>query len=444
MLKSLSANFYEGGRYTLANNDFQNASNAPFEELATTDRDTMRARARWLFANNPIIANIDKSIINNTIGQGISVQPATSNEDFNKEVEDKWLEWCEKENCDITNRFNFNTMQRMILGQRMTDGEIGIQLVIRSKREFPLTLQFIEADYFDKTFIIGSDTVVEGVELDKYGMPIRYHFRDRVGKPFSIKAKNFINYFLPENRFTQYRGISEYKQTIIDLKNFAAFNEATIKSARARANIAYVIETENGLPKKMSSGDQQLEEINGVFVEYLKSGERLKVIDPTSSGTGYKDFVEHTIRLIAAARNVSYELAFRDFTNTNFSSARASLLQDQKVFKENQESIIDYVIKPIYRLFIKTTAMSSRFERLDATDFWKSPSKYYKANFIVPEVVYVDPLKEINAKAKEVELGVTTLTEIAKSKGKDFADIVRQRVEEQRLMKEAGIDNESE
>ena len=231
MPQSLSANFYEGGRYTLANNDFQNASNAHFESLASVDRDTMRARARWLYANNPIIANIDKAIINNSVGQGIGVQPATENEDFNKEAEDRWLEWCEKENCDITNRFNFNTMQRIILGQRMTDGEICIQLVVNGKKEFPLSLQYIEADYFEKTFTFDKGVVVDGVELDKYGMPVKYHFRDRIGKPFSIKARNLINYFLPENRFTQYRGVSEYKQTIIDLKNFAAFNEATIKAA---------------------------------------------------------------------------------------------------------------------------------------------------------------------------------------------------------------------
>jgi len=441
----LSASFYEGGRYTIANQDFSTASNAPFEELASTDRDTMRARARWLFANNPIISNIDNAIIDNSIGAGIGVQPATQNEDFNKEVDDLWLEWCEKENCDITTRYEFGTIQRMLLGQRMTDGEIGIQLVVRNNRRFPLSLQFIESDYFAKTFVRKDITAVDGVELDRFGMPVRYHFIDRYGKPFSIKAKNFINYYQPENRFTQYRGISEYKQTIIDLKNFAAFNEATIKAARARANIAYVVETENGMPRGIdkSVDDVQLEEINGVFVEYLKRGERLNVIDPTASGTGYQDFVTNTIRLIAAARKVSYELAFKDFTQTNYSSARASLLQDQKVFANNQKSIITYVIKPIYKLFVRTMVMAGRIKNVNQNDFWQNPPAWYKCNFIAPEVVYVDPLKEINAKAKEVELGVTTLTEIAKSKGKDFADIVRQRSEEMKILKEAGLLDEN-
>ena len=433
------SNFYEGGRYTLANNDFQHATNAHFEELASTDRDTLRARARWLFANNPIIANIDNAIVDNSIGHGIKIQPTTKNEEFNKEIEELFNEWVEKDNCDLTGRFDFYTIQRMLLHQRMTDGEIGVQLVVNQFDRFPLKLQMIEADYYEKHFTYNRGVVIDGIELNRFGKPKKYHFIDKEGKNFSINAKNFINYFLPENRFTQYRGVSEYKQTIIDLKNFAAFNEATIKAARARANIAYVVETANGMPKGFKSGDHLLEQINGVFVEYLNRGDKLQVIDPQSAGTGYKDFVEFTIRLIASARKISYELAFKDFTRTNFSSARASLLQDQKVFTNNQQSIINQVIKPIYQRFIYLMVLNGRVRNVDQKDFWLNPKSYYKANYITPEIVYVDPMKEIMAKAKEVELGVTTLSEIAKSKGKDFADIVEQRVREQKLLKEAGL-----
>ncbi len=77
--------FYEGGKKTLVNKDFWDAT-ADFESTAEPDRDTMRARARWLSGNNAIMANIDNAIINNVIGTGITLQSNTGKKRFDDEV----------------------------------------------------------------------------------------------------------------------------------------------------------------------------------------------------------------------------------------------------------------------------------------------------------------------------------------------------------------------
>ena len=64
--------FYEGAKQTRLNRDF-NISNNHFELQVSGDRDMLRARARWLSANNPICKSIDRSIIKNCIGSGISL-----------------------------------------------------------------------------------------------------------------------------------------------------------------------------------------------------------------------------------------------------------------------------------------------------------------------------------------------------------------------------------
>ena len=288
------ANFYDGGKHTLRNQDFNQASTADFERIASMDRDTMRARARWLHENNPIVSNIDETIINNSIGNGIRFQSNTGIEAVDIELEALWKDWTNAHNLDVTGRFHFHDFQRMMLGQRMTDGEILIQKVISKNKFFPLSIQAIEVDNLDKLNSLSSvnKRIVDGVQLNKYGKPTNYVFHDQLSqKRYSVNAKNIINYYKADNRFSQYRGVSEYKQIITSLKDFAGFNEATIKSARARANIGYVVESD-GINTRQPIGtsyngtDQQLEMLNGVFVEYLNKGEKLKVIDPTSSGTG--------------------------------------------------------------------------------------------------------------------------------------------------------------
>lgn len=447
--KEVKNNFYDGGKYTLKNQDFNQASNSDFERLASIDRDTLRARARWLYANNPIVSNIDETIINNSIGNGIRFQSNTGIEAVDNELESLWKDFTDKENFDVTGRLHAHDFQRTMLGQRMTDGEILIQKVISKNKFFPLSLQAIEVDNLDKNILLTNSNGrnVDGIELNRYGKPISYLFNDKLSnKRYSVKAKNIINFYKSENRFSQYRGVSDYKQIITSLKDFAGFNEATIKSARARANIGYVVESDgvNTRQHVSNSYDEQLDMINGVFVEYLNKGEKLKVIDPTSSGTGYKDFVDFTVRMIATGRKVSYELAFKDFTKTNFSSARASLIQDHKLFSQNQEHMTTYFLNPIFETFVMSMMMSGNIKSIPQLDFWKNKQRYIKPLWITPERTWIDPFKEINAVAKEIELGITTLSEVSKSKGKDFEEIVQQRVREREVLIKAGlVDSES-
>ena len=90
--------FYEGAKQTRLNRDF-NISNNHFELQVSGDRDMLRARARWLSANNPICKSIDRSIIKNCIGSGISLQSRINKdevknaENLNKQIEILWNEF---------------------------------------------------------------------------------------------------------------------------------------------------------------------------------------------------------------------------------------------------------------------------------------------------------------------------------------------------------------
>ena len=432
--------FYEGGRITKANRDFWNA-NSPFEVTATPDRDTLRARARWLHENNPIMANIDKTIVNNVVGRGIKLQSKTGFSKFDDEVEKLWREWEKAGNCDITGRLNFGDLQRLILEQRMVDGEILIYKKLTRDKNFPLKIQLIEADRIQKysTF----DNVIDGIEIDENGRPVNYYIiNDRdyqtAYKEIKLKAQDVINYFKME-RATQYRGVSEYKQAIIDIKNFSAFQTATIQAARARANIAYVVEQEgtpgfaNGL--KEDEDFEMLQEINGVMVHYLRQGEKISKLDPDLVDSTYGEFVTTVVRMIAVARNVSYELAFRDFSRVNYSSARASIIQDNKRFDYEQQHLIEYVLNPIFESWLDAMVMAGRIKSINSVAYFKNKQKYLKPKWVTPAREWVDPLKDMKAIEMELALGLTTKSEVVASRGKDFEEVLIQQKRENELIK---------
>ncbi len=427
--------FYEGGKKTQANRDFWNAT-SPFEETATVDRDTLRARARWLYANNPIMANIDGAIIDNVIGQGITLQSRIGKKKLDDDIELRFKTWCEDKNkCDSSGRMSFYDIQRIILGTRMVDGEI---YIYKRFTDEGLKLQMIEADALDG----GQDN---GVERSADGKITGYRFKiansdgSYSNKTMTIPAEYVINYH-KSDRFTQYRGISEYKQAIIDIKNFSAYQSSTIQGARARASIAYTV-TADASPKQLGAGnddDQKLQEINGLMVYYLRKGETINKQAPEGSSDDYKSFTETTIRLMATARRVSYELAFKDYSKVNFASSRASLIQDNYRFDTEQLHFISYVLNDIYKMWLEVEILLGNI-KIPIVKFMEDPTQYMKQVWITPKRSWVDPLKDMLAIEKEISLNLTTQTDVAKSQGKDYEEILKRKAEEMRMLKEYGL-----
>lgn len=421
--------FYEGGKRTLANRDFWNA-NSPYEETARMDRDTMRARARWLHENNPIMSNIDEAILNNVIGRGIGLQSKTGNKKLDEEIEKRFKQWFNK--CDITGRLNFADMQRLILKSRMVDGEIFIYKKITKDG---LKLQLIEPDNLDVS------QGENGLSLNDDGSVKTYHFKVN-NKSINIPGQQIINYFHIE-RATQYRGISEYKQAILDIKNFSAFQSSMVRNARANAEIAYTVESERdsssfGVTK---NDDDEIQDINGLMVYYLKPGEKVSKHSTTTIGSGYSEFVMNTVRMIANARKISYELAFRDYSQVNFASSRASLIQDNKRFDYEQSHISSYVLTDIFQDWLEIEVLSGKI-KINPTKWSKDKSQFIAPRWSYPKREWVNPQQDIKAIEKEIELDLTTKTDLAHERGLDFEEILKTKQKENELIKKYGLEEE--
>ena len=426
MVTAYERGYYEGGKITQANKDFYNTT-ANFEDLATPDRDVMRARARWLSSNNAIMDNIDMAILNNTIGTGITLQSITDTEKFNITVEERFKLWATNPKlCDATQKLTFYDIQRLILNTRMVDGEIFIYKKITKDG---LQIQLIEADAIDTS---RSDM---GLELSTSGVITKYHFRDINNKPFSIKAEYIINYYQVK-RATQLRGVSEYNSSILDIKNFSAFQSASIQGARARANIAYTIKQGGGVGGIYGDASKKIQTINGVSVFYLDKGDEISKLDPDSVSTDYVQFSENTIRLIATARKVSYELAFKDYSKVNFASSRASLLQDNKRFDHEQLHLKHYVLNDIFSTWLEVEILRNTIK---APSFFKDKTKWIKPKWIMPKRDLVDPLKEVTALEKKIKLNLTCETDVANSEGEDYEEILRKKAKEIELKEKYGI-----
>lgn len=401
--------FLESAKVTKANKDFRKASNAPYESLVLADRRVSRARARWLEANNAIMDNIDKAVLYNVFGTGIHLNVK------NNRIAKRWKKFTE--NPDISGRFSLHDLCMIILKRRMVDGEIFIKLITA---EEGLKIQLIEADRVAETY------------KNKIGLTINpttgeveeYHFReiDSNGslsfKEYIEPAENIINYFVA-TRPSQYRGVTEYAQVILDIKNLSAYTTSTIESKRASASVAYVVKTNGnfqGFGASLDEEQEQIQDIGGSSVFYLDAGEEMDTLSHSGEGTTFKDFTESAIRGIAVGRNISYELANRDYSKVNFSSAKASILQDHRRFDQERIHFTKYVLTPIYKRWFEIEKILG-----NVTGEYQEPEWSY------PKREFVDPVKDMLEIEKKLSLNMTSLSDVVKeTTGRELEEILKQ------------------
>jgi capsid protein len=207
--------------------------------------------------------------------------------------------------------------------------------------------------------------------------------------------------------------------------------------------VAYVVQADGqiaglDLDQDDLGNDDRVQYIGDVAVHYLKRGESISKTAPGSSDTEFGQFNEVTTRQICTARNISYELGISDASKTNYSSFRASLQKDYKRIAADQASqrvILDWM----FELWMEVEILSGRLTGVPYVKFKQEPWVYTKKLYITPELITVDPLKERLAEAQAVKLNRTTESILAHRAGLDYEEIIAQKAEEQRILKEYGM-----
>jgi capsid protein len=135
-------------------------------------------------------------------------------------------------------------------------------------------------------------------------------------------------------------------------------------------------------------------------------------------------------RLLGLQLGLPLELVFMDFSRTNYSSARAALIQAQASFKKVQDRLITHFCRRIYLWNIERWIEDGL---LEARDDWK------KHTWARPAWKWIDPLKEVQANMIAVDAGMMTLSDVAKSQGRDLLELFEQRSRELKMQRDLNI-----
>lgn len=449
----------------------------------------LRARVRDLIRNHGLTSGAVQTHLDNVIGPhlrlalkpdwrtlGISQKAAR---EWAREAEAKFQEWAEDMDCrvDAARRHTFNGLLAMAYRSYLTSFESVATIEWMPDRpgaKYATCIQQIDpALLCNPDGQSNSRYLREGVVLDDMGAPIGYWFASSTtSDPYrqnDIRTWKYVPRETPWGRQLvvhvfdgdmpgQTRGKTGIVSVIAQNKMLQQFQQVSLQAAILNAMYAAVIESpfdwelvgaalgqRNDRAKSADPITGYMSErakwhkdgfirYNGVKIPHLYPGEKLTLLNPAHPSPSFAAFEEAVLRHLAGGFNLTYEQFSRDYSKTNYSSARAAMIEAWRFFYGRRYFIGARIATQYMAAWLEEAMDKGEVPTpAGAPDFWDAKQAYCRCTWIGPGKGHIDPLKEEQATTVAFKNRTTTLEKECAERGLDWEEVLEQQAyEEQR------------
>lgn len=389
--------------------------------------------------------------------------------------------------CDLARRLSWGEITRLGMRQYFQEGEpLGIvQWRPHQNARFATCVQMVDPDRLSNPYLEPDQPHLRGgVEIDEDGVAIAYHIRrahqaqwmipelaytwERVERETDWGRPIVIHCF-ESDRATQHRGAGGVLRPVLArLKMLARYDSVELQAAILNAVLAawiespYDPETVGSALEAQVAGDirnaqlgvyENLRSIyhddpdnnialNNVRVSRLYSGEKMSAWTANRPSAAFDNFEAAMLRNAASAiGGISYEQLSQDWSRSNYSSARASLLESWKAIGRMRMLFTSAFCAPIYSCVLEEAHDAGRLPMPDGSvpGYQEMRSAYAKAKWMGPGRGWVDPVKEAQAAVLRMDAGLSTLEIECGEQGLDGDETFYERLREYQRWKESGM-----
>lgn len=444
--------------------------------------DTIAGRVDDLARNNGVAAGAERTFVDNVIGPRFICKPTPSRVILGKDV--KWAkewstrvaaEWETFANTvwfDAGLRHTFHDATRLVVRSMASPGEaLALPMWFSDDSRWRTRMLFVDpARLSTPRGMRDGPTMRGGVEINaRTGAPVAYHIRKaHPGDGWRIRngalneweripayhrwGRTRVIHVFEAERFGQSRGkpivtavarqfkmLDHYhreqlRQAVLDSLVFAALESPMDQQA--------IAELFGGEADPMGAYQQSINDwglmMKGGAMIPLPPGTQLKQFAPSRQPSALEAFTTVMLRHIATGLNMPYELIFRDFSKTNYSSARAAMLEAWRYFIAVRDFVANHWAQIVYELWFEEAVNRDRIPDCRPDDYYDNQVAWTRCRWIGAGRGWVDPLKEAKA-ATERLATVSTLEDEAAEQGKDWDEQLEQKAEENERARELGL-----
>lgn len=463
-------------------------------------RDRMVARQRDLARNDGWVAGAIDRILDNTIGSQLRLvaKPdyralarrfskkfdAVWQHEFRQAAEAEWRTYSEdvgryndlSRQMTIGQQFRLNLRHKLIDGEALTltywrDDRVGL-----GRANFATCFLVVDPDRLSNPYeMIDSEKMRSGVELDDDGVPVAYHVRRAHQNDWynavesmqweRIEREDFdgwqrVIHDYDRQRAGQSRGVSVFAPVLSRLKMLARYYGVELQAAV----IASVFGTYVTSPYDEIMVQDALETDNANFGWYqqfrtdwnerrpamlgdarvpaLAPGEKIETIAAERPHGEFSPFAHEMLRSLAAVLGISAEQVTQDYSQTNYSSARAAIVEAEKTYRRRVMDFNANTATPVYAAWMHEGMERGLFDDVmpnDAPSFLEARTAFSRCHWLGPPKGWVDPTAERQGAILGLDAGFSTLEEECAAQGMDWEENLEQRAREKKKMDDLGL-----
>lgn len=422
----------------------------------------MVARSRDLDRNDGIASGAIQTIVDNVAGTGFRLsarpnyvalgKPKSWADGWSRATEALFYSWYWSTECHAGDSLTGDQITSIMLRGSLTNGEsLALPLWLPERGDWATKIQLVEADRLSQPAGRPATAAMRGgIEFDAFGAPIAYHFSkrhpgdhlgdggglqewERVPRRTDFGRLRVLHVFDPE-RPEQSRGVPILAAVLPEFKQAGRYAKAELDAAVANALIAAIIETpldpvevaemlKDPKSPYLDGWSKHSVTMGSSLVAKLYPGEKLNSFNPGRPATSFDPFMSAVYRRIGVRLGLSQELLLRDFTKSNYSSARAALLECWRSFNRRRDWLGTTWLDRIYALWLEEAVNAGR---VDAPDFYANRAAYQRCRWIGPGRGWVDPVKEAQAAQIRIDAGLSTYEDECAEQGRDWREVFEQ------------------
>jgi capsid protein len=424
-------------------------------QLDRWTREKLIRECRDLGRNNSIARAMTARQQDMIVGDGAIVTSTTNDEAWNEEADAMWNAWADCHNPavyghpDIRKRMSFWRICRAVVRAWLTDGDV---LAIRTDTG-SLSMVSAERIISPDAGYGASPTMRDGVELDQYGAPTRFHVAEYVGDGSQVSmntrafgAEDCMFLANPtHDDFDAVRGEPGLQAVIDRVEQLDRFIMNVGVAAEVATMFGLIFKTERPVdlqtaleaatpdqPSRSSSDHDSNElELQAGFGFHAKPGESIEQVKPEQPTTNFREYVLTCLMLIAAEMNQPLVLSHFDSTGLSWSNIKSLMAISHRGGVNLQDYLGHAFVRPVRAWKIR--------EWMDAGEL-RAIDDYDKCEVKWPEPPVLDFTSEAKGLGEAVGMNLITHDQATRMLGTGRGkDVRRVRSEERKNEIELGI-----
>lgn len=286
-------------------------------------------KARYFEANNGLFNRLADLFEQYTVGTGFQFIPGGTDDEWTDRASVWWDQW--SQNCDLTTRLPFGSIQSQCARSWFIDGEVFLILTRSKKAPFRPRIQVIESHRVaspDSGAAATGNKIVDGIEFNEDGRPVAYFVRDGwQDDTYRRIDADFVVHIFEPSRPGQIRGLPFIYPVINDLHDLDDLQIYEMDAAKEAAKTAKVIKTASGEAPNAEEairddvsvvgvdGDiterrTYYKQALGAEVEVLRMGDEMQQFVSQRPSVAVKEYWDYIISKICAGVGISKLLVY--------------------------------------------------------------------------------------------------------------------------------------